>query len=250
MKNQFSYALLLLLFVVNGMQSQGLHEMITIPAGTFLMGDNSPEGEKDEQPIHMVSLSSFSIADKETSVKQWKSFCTETRKKMPMTPEWGWDDNNPIVNITWEEAVSYTEWLSDKTGRNFRLPTEAEWEYAAKGGILARGYKYSGGKSLELVGWGKANSEGRTNAVGTKMPNEIGLYDMSGNTYEWCFDWYSDYSDGNQTNPVVTEPVAKKCHIIRGGSWRDVAQFSRVSNRYFSAVSKGNYIGFRVVRTE
>ncbi len=200
--------LLLLATLFTGLAafSQTAHypEMILVEGGTFTMGDSEMEGEANEQPAHEVTLKSFSMAKTETTVLQWKTYCSATGHKMPETPSWGWIDTHPIVNVSYDDAVAYCDWLSDKTGELYRLPTEAEWEYAARGGKQSKGYKYSGGQSIDMTGWYNGNSNKQTQAVAQKRPNELGLYDMSGNVWEWCkdwYDWYGSYTAGAQTNP-------------------------------------------------
>lgn len=122
--------------------------------------------------------------------------------------------------------------IKSLTGLNFRLPTEAEWEYAARGGNKSKGYKYSGSNDIGSVAWYYDNSSSKTHTVATKAPNELGLYDMSGNVWEWCSDWYGDYSNGLQTNPKG--PSSGSYRVIRGGSWDDIAGDWRVSDRYFN----------------
>lgn len=170
--------------------AQSYPEMIKVEGGTFTMGDSEMEGGETEQPTHEVTLKSFSIAKTETTVLQWKTYCSATGHKMPdETPSWGWIDAHPIVNVNYDDAVAYCDWLSDKTGELYRLPTESEWEYAARGGKQSKGYKYSGGQSIDMTGWYDGNSNNQIQAVAQKRANELGIYDMSGNVLEWCKDW-------------------------------------------------------------
>lgn len=226
--------------------AQTYPEMITVDGGTFTMGDVEGEGEADEQPTHSVTLKTFSIAKTETTVAQYRAYCNATGKAMPQTPSWGWIDDHPIVNVSWSDAIGYTDWLADKTGKNYRLPTEAEWEYAARGGNKSGEYKYSGGRSLDVVGWYEGNSGRQTHAVAQKRPNELGLYDMSGNVWEWCKDWYGSYTAEAQTNPRGASSGAYR--VLRGGSWFGAATYCRVARRAgFSPEDRGNIRGFRVV---
>lgn len=229
--------------------SQSYPEMITVAGGTFTMGDMEIEAKPYEKPTHQVTLRTFKIAKTETTVAQWKSYCIATGIKMPASPIWGWIDSHPIVYVNYEDAVGYCDWLSDKTGNVYRLPTEAEWEYAARGGNKGTGFKYSGGQSLEIVGWYSDNSNNQTQAVAQKKANELGIYDMSGNVWELCKDWFSSYGSEAQTNPKGAPSGSNR--VMRGGSWNRSATFSRVASRYDAVPSDRNrIIGFRVVSPE
>lgn len=225
--------------------AQSYPEMILVEGGTFTMGDSKSEGDANEQPTHSVTLKGFKIAKTETTVAQWRTFCNATSRAMPETPSWGWNDSDPIVNVSWNDAVEYGDWLSDKTGNLYRLPTEAEWEYAARGGKNSKGFKYSGGQSIGAVGW-ESNSSDQTQAVAQKHPNELGLYDMSGNVWEWCRDWYGEYTVTTQTNPKG--PATGWNRVLRGGSWIHAAASCRVARRGVSDPDRRIVSnGFRVV---
>lgn len=229
--------------------AQSYPEMITVEGGNYTMGDTEMEGEKNEQPTHQVTLKTFKIAKTETTVAQWKVFCNATGRSMPETPSWGWIDSHPIVNVNYGDAVAYCDWLAEKMDADYRLPTEAEWEYAARGGKQSKGTKYSGGRSLDNAGWYNANSDSKTHSVATKNPNELGIYDMSGNVWEWCKDWYGDYSATAQTNPKGATSGAYR--VLRGGSWLYSAPFCRVASRGGNAPSIRNLnIGFRVALSQ
>ena len=149
--------------------------------------------------------------------------------------------------VNWEEAHAFVKKLSDMTGKNYVLPTEAQWEYAARGGVKSKGYKYSGSNEIDDVAWYWENSERKYagSPVGTKRPNELGIYDMSGNVWEWCSDWYGSYSEASQTNPAGPENGA--FGVVRGGSWYNPAGDCRVSCRDDSYPGDGNCdLGFRV----
>ncbi|MBC7507732.1 MAG: formylglycine-generating enzyme family protein [Ferruginibacter sp.] len=232
-------------FAVSG-HAQQYPEMIEVKGGSFEMGDELGIGEAREQPIHTVTLKTFSIAKTETTVLQWKTYCNATGRKMPETPSWGWIDNHPLENVSWDDAVAYCDWMSDKTGNIYRLPTEAEWEYAARGGKQSKGFKYSGGQSIDGTGWYKENSGTGTKEVAQKKANELGLYDMSGNVWEWCLDWYGDYVAGAQTNPRGAKSGSSR--VLRGGSWDGTAARCRVARRDFNGRGdRNNNCGFRVV---
>ena len=135
-----------------------------------------------------------------------------------------------MESISWNDCQEFIKKLNKITRKNFRLPTEAEWEYAARGGNKSKGYKYSGSNTIDNVAWYTSNSGSKTHDVKTKQANELGIYDMSGNVYEWCQDWYGNYSSGSQTNP--TGPSSGSGRVYRGGSWYFNAKICRVSNRY------------------
>lgn len=240
----------LLLFTVTSAFAQNYPEMVKVEGGTFTMGDSEMEGDEDEQPTHEVTLKTFSIAKTQTTVAQWRVYCNATGRSMPEAPEWGWLDSHPIVNVSWQDAVAYTDWLAEKMDANYRLPTEAEWEYAARGGKLSKGTKYSGSRSLDYAGWYEDNSGSKTHAVGLKKPNELGLYDMSGNVWEWCKDWKGAYTAEAQTNP--RGPSSGTYRVVRGGSWFRPSARCRVANRdfYYYLTDRLSSYGFRVVLSQ
>ena len=248
MKKQ-AITLLLILAGFTSTYAQSYPEMVTVEGGTFTMGDTEMEGEKDEQPTHQVTLKTFKIAKTETTVAQWRAFCAATGRSMPEAPSWGWIDSHPIVNVNYGDAMAYCDWLAEKMDADYRLPTEAEWEYAARGGKLSKGTKYSGGRSLDNAGWYDANSNKQTQSVAKKNPNELGIYDMSGNVWEWCKDWYGDYSATAQTNPKGATTGSYR--VLRGGSWSYSASFCRVARRIFDDPANRtlNY-GFRVLLSQ
>ena len=219
------------------------------------------------EPVHPVTLSDFEMGRTEVTVAQYMAFVNETKSHYP---EWmevgskynvktGTDDhyktigdaltnpNHPIVGISWDDAVAYCNWLSTLSGgqKRYRLPTEAEWEFAARGGTQSKGFRYAGTNDLTEAGWFSENSGSKTRPVGQKKANELGLYDMSGNVWEWCNDWYDTYPSGAQTNPKG--PESGSYRVFRGGSWSLNAGLCRVSNR--SNYSPGNRLddlGFRL----
>jgi formylglycine-generating enzyme required for sulfatase activity len=229
--------------------SQTYPEMILVEGGTFTMGDTKMEGLPWEQPSHEVTLKTFKIAKTETTVAQWRAYCNATGRSMPETPSWGWIDNHPIVNVNYSDATAYCDWLAEKMDADYRLPTEAEWEYAARGGKLSKDTKYSGGRSIDNVGWYEDNSSSKTQVVATKNPNELGIYDMSGNVWEWCKDWFGDYSATAQTNPKG--PTSGSRRVVRGGSWGYLAWRCRVASRSFNdPADRYHYYGFRVLLSQ
>jgi sulfatase modifying factor 1 len=217
--------------------------MILVAGGTFQMG--STTGNSDEIPVHAVTVSSFYLDVKEVTVAQYRAFCTATARSMPSAPSWGWSEDNPIVLVSWNDATAYSQWAGK------RLPTEAEWEYAARGGNLSHGYTYSGSNTIGDVAWYNSNSGTRTQAVGTKMPNELGLYDMSGNVYEFCSDWYDAgyYSVSPSVNPKG--PSTATYRVMRGGSWVIIELDCRVANRdRYTPASFSSIVGFRCAASE
>lgn len=208
------------------------------------MGSNSGD-DNDERPVHLVTLSDFYIGKYEVTVAQYRAFVEDLGRRMPKEPEWGWNDRHPIVNVSHLDAEAYCSWLSQKFGGNWRLPTEAEWEYAARGGAQSRGYTYAGGNDQDAVGWYGDNAGGQVNAVGKRKANELGIYDMSGNAHELCSDWYGDYSADAQTNPQG--PSSGRYRVRRGGAI-DYTELYTVTGRAFIGPSDYSYNQtFRVV---
>ena len=219
-------------------------QMVFVEGGTFQMGATSEQGsaaESAEKPAHDVTLDGFYIGAYEVTQAQWKAV-------MGSNPSYCVGDDLPVEKVSWYDAVSFCEKLSQMTGKKYRLPTEAEWEYAARGGQQAAGTKYAGSNSIGDVAWCTNNSGGKTHPVGQKQPNALGLYDMSGNVWEWCSDWYDSdyYSSSPSVNPQGPSGGARRVH--RGGSWYSDARYCRVSHRdYFTPDRQGEDVGFRVV---
>ena len=210
-------------FMVNGVS----FEMVRVEGGTFRMGATSEQGsdaDGDEKPVHSVTLSGYYIGKTEVTQVLWEAV-------MGINPSRFKGDYLPVENVSWDDCQEFIRKLNSMTGQNFRLPTEAEWEFACRGGNNSRGYKYSGSNNLGSVAWYDGNSGNKTHPVGTKAPNELGIYDMSGNVWEWCADWYGDYSSGAQTNP--TGPYGGSNRVYRGGSWNYDVGRCRSSNRDF-----------------
>ena len=209
-----------------------------------MMGATSEQGsdaEKDEKPAHSVTLSSYYIGQTEVTQALWKEV-------MGSNPSYFKGDTNPVEYVSWNYCQAFIQKLNKRTGKTFRLPTEAEWEYAARGGKKSRGYKYIGSNDIGTVAWCAGNS-GKTHAVGTKAPNELGLYDMSGNVWEWCSDWNDNYSSNAQTNPTGADSGFYR--VNRGGSWGSNARDCRSSYRSYDSPSDSrNYLGLRLVLSE
>ncbi len=190
-----------------------INNMVYVSGGTFTMGATSEQGSEaydDEKPTHSVTLNSFYLCKYEVTQALWQAV-------MGNNPSYFKGNNLPVEWVSWDDCQTFISRLNSLTGKNFRLPTEAEWEYAARGGNRSRGYKYSGSNVLSDVAWYTDNGGSKTHPVGSKSPNELGLYDMSGNVWEWCSDWKGTYSSFAQTNP--TEPSSGSYRVGRGGSW-------------------------------
>ena len=202
-----------------------INNMVYVSGGTFTMGATSEQGsdaDDDEKPTHSVTLSSYYICKYEVTQALWRAV-------MGSNPSNFKSDNLPVECVSWNDCQTFINRLNSYTGRNFRLPTEAEWEFAARGGNYNRHYKYSGSNYISDVAWYDGNSGNRTHPVGTKQANELGLYDMSGNVWEWCSDWYGSYSSYSQNDP--TGPNSGSNRVGRGGSWYGFDWFCRWSNR-------------------
>lgn len=227
-------------------------KMIRVEGGTFMMGA-TPEMKKpdsSEMPIHQVTLSSYYIAETPVTQALWEEV-------MGNNPSSFKGDNNPVESVSWKDCHAFIKKLNQKTGKKFRMLTEAEWEYAARGGNNSMHYTYSGSNSLDEVAWYEANSykkgssssDDGTHPVKTKKPNELGIYDMSGNVWEWCQDWYGSYSSTDQIDP--TGPANGSFRVYRGGSWSYGAKSCRLSSRgYFSSDGSYNFLGFRLALSE
>lgn len=222
-----------------------INNMVYVSSGTFTMGGTSEQGSDaydDEKPTHNVTLSSYYICKYEVTQALWRAV-------MGSNPSNFKGDNLPVECVSWNDCQTFINRLNSYTGRNFRLPTEAEWEFAARGGNYSRHYKYSGSNYIGDVAWYDDNSGDRTHPVGTKQANELGLYDMSGNVWEWCSDWYGSYSSYSQSDP--TGPNSGSNRVGRGGSWSGYARDCRSSYRdgYAPGGSSIN-LGLRLVLSQ
>ena len=217
-------------------------DMVTVKGGYFNMG--SYDGKPYEKPVHSVMLSDFYIGRTEVTQIQWRGIMESDPPKLYFK---GCDDC-PVESVSWDDVQKFIQKLNQKTGKTYRLPTEAEWEYAAKGGNKSYGYTYSGSNSVGEVAWYEVNSGSKTHPVGQKQSNELGLFDMSGNVWEWCSDNYG--SDYYRNSPVSNPqgPSSGADRMIRGGSWHDFADHFRSAYRsYDYHLHHSNYIGFRLV---
>lgn len=215
-------------FSVNGVN----FTMIWVKGGTFLMGATPEQGifvESDEKPVHQVTIDGFYMAETEVTQELWETVMGYNNSICP-------NAQNPIENVTWNDCQVFIDSLNQLTGLRFRLPTEAEWEYAARGGNKSKGYKYSGSNNVDEVAWydDKYESQnpmkyGESHPVKTKMPNELGLYDMNGNVKEFCQDCYTEYGKGNMKKPNVNFSYCDR--VIRGGSFVSDSLGCRISVR-------------------
>ena len=229
-------------------------KMIYVEGGTFQMGATPEQGsdaDSDEKPVHSVTLEGYYIAECEVTQEQWQKIMGTTiyqqRDKANRDKTYGAGPNYPMYYVSWHEAQKFCGILSEITGKTYMLPTEAQWEYAARGGNKSKGYKYSGSPYVEAVAWYYSNSGSTNHPVkGKKKANELGLYDMSGSVYEWCYDWYGAYSSSSQSNP--TGASSGQYRVLRGGSWGSDASRCRVSNRGDNTPTlRYDNNGFRVV---
>lgn len=227
-------------------------KMVKVQGGTFQMGATSEQGSdvwKDEKPVHSVTLSDYYIGQTQVTQELWQVVMGNNPS------EFRGDNQRPVENVSWNDCQEFIEGLNRLTGKNFRLPTEAEWEFAARGGNKRNDYKYSGSNKANDVAWYENNSGTnsvmrsfltmdrgrRTHPVAQKQANESGLYDMSGNVWEWCQDWYGKYSSNSQTNPTGSSMGSSR--VLRGGSWSDYASYVRVSFRNYDTPDHRNLNG-------
>ena len=231
--------------------------MVLVRGGTFQMGKRKES--------HQVTLSEFLISKHQLVFEEYDSFCRATGQELPSDEGWG-RGKRPVIYVSWLEAINYCNWRSQQEGlrevyqinqkqvdsiwqaNGYRLPTEAEWEYAARGGQLSEGFEYAGSNKVDEVAWHRDNSRGKTQPVGQKQANELGLYDMSGNVWEWCWDWHGDHQTKATDDPKGPDTGFRR--IYRGGSWFSVAHDARIAYRYFYGDPnyRSDAIGFRLAR--
>jgi formylglycine-generating enzyme required for sulfatase activity len=255
-------------------------DLVFVEGGTFAMGDSTAEAQSNEKPVHQMEIGSFYISKYEITQKQWQDV-------MEVNPAYFKGEYLPVERISWYDAIEFCNTLSQKEGLTpvytlnddkvdtnnlcaadnlkltiianfsadgYRLPTEAEWEFAARGGIQSSGYKYCAANDIEQAAWYDSNSEGKTHSVGRKLANELGIYDMSGSVWEWCWDWYgsdyySNYYHHNQSK-YPAGPISGEQRVLRGGSWITDAEHCRISYRYSDKPNNNIYAeyGLRPVR--
>ncbi|MDR1458914.1 MAG: formylglycine-generating enzyme family protein [Bacteroidales bacterium] len=243
-------------------------EMVFVQGNTFGMGCSSEQGEdcyNDESPLHSVTLNDFYIGKYEITQAQWEALMgTNIRQQRDKAdtnrPLAGEGDNYPMYYVSWEEVQEFILRLNVATGKHYRLPTEAEWEYAARGGKSSKGYKYSGSNNLYEIAWYEENAGGQNHPIGTKKANELGIYDMSGNVWEWCNDWYTIYLDSTQNDSIGavasnyldstqndSTGVVAFNRVFRGGGFGNKDRYCRVTARSGNLPSyRGGILGFRL----
>ncbi|TGO02803.1 3-oxoalanine-generating protein [Candidatus Thiomargarita nelsonii] len=235
--------------------SQG-PEMVWIAAGSFRMGDIQGGGYDNEKPVHRVSIKRFAMGRYEVTFAEYDKFAEATGREKPDDENWG-RGNRPVINVSWHDAVAYTEWLSEQTGQTYRLPTEAQWEYAARGGTDTK-YWWGNTASHEYANYGAdqccsglAKGKDRwkyTAPVGSFAPNPFGIYDTVGNVWEWCADSWDDSYKGAPTDGQVWRGGDENRRVLRGGSWGYEPRYARTASRYrVDSVGRFDLIGFRVV---
>ena len=246
----FFHGVIYLLLLPLNLRSQALPESkkpeipeivwVEIEGGTFTMGNGSS--------ARQVTLSTFMMSATEVTFEQYDAFCEATGKSKPADMGWG-RGKRPVINVSWDDINSFCSWLSKRTGAEIRLPNEAEWEYAARGGHRSGGYTYSGSNKSDEVAWNEGNSGGKTQPVGAKKPNELGLYDMCGNVWEWCLDWNAE--NPNKSQPDSIAPARGVERAGRGNSYDNPASTGDLWHSVRAEVDFGHSnAGFRIVKTK
>ncbi len=254
-------------YTVNGVS----FTMVPVEGGTFTMGntedDDTIEGTASERPAHLVTLSSYAIGETEVTQALWEAVMGsnpsyfngwheeyDLKSRTYVDVNYGTNLQRPVESVSWDDCQAFITKLNQLTGEHFRLPTEAEWEYAARGGNKSQGYKYAGSNNLDDVAWynnnafevGASDPNYGTHTVAMKLPNELGLYDMTGNVNEWCQDRYGRYSNDAQTNP--TGPTSGNMYVFRGGGWYNEVETIRVTYRHRLFNDNHDfYLGLRLV---
>ena len=218
---------------VNGAE----YPMVYVSGGSFMMGSDDSDADSDECPVHRVTLSSYRIGKYEVTQELWEAVMGNNPSRFK--------GSRKPVQVSWNDCQEFIRKLNSLTGQTFMLPTEAQWEFAARGGNSSNGYKYSGSNYIDSVAWHGGNSGISTHNVGTKSPNELGIYDMSGNVFEWCSDWYGSYGSGSLVDPEG--PSSGYSRVLRGGCWLLSAEYCRVSRRFTNTVINGSdLLGLRL----
>lgn len=246
-------------------------KMVMVEGGTFKMSpkENAVDPKTKKKIVYDITVASFEMAKFEVTVADWKAYTSANKMNMPARPSWGWNDEYPMTNITWTDAIKYCNWLSkvnnlkpaytkkgekyvcDFSADGYRLPSEAEWEYAAKGGNKSQNFTYSGGNDLEMIAWYAQNSRKSPQEIGTKLANELGIHDMSGNVWEWCWNYYSPIHHLVEKRDNPTGPDRGEKRTVRGGSWdSSKLDYLKPSNQLsWNPTSTNEFFGLRIVRT-
>ena len=249
---------ILICLVCTGAFAQGKDKSFTVTGvtftmkyvqgGTYSMGFTAEQvhGVANEKPAHKVTVSDFYIGEVEVTQALWLAVMDSAPSyKGGWTDEFGLGDDYPAYRVSWTDALKFIKELNELTGMTFRLPTEAEWEFAARGGNKSSGYRYSGSNNIDEVSWYDGNSADMAHPVKLKKPNELGIYDMSGNVWEWCQDWYETYTSEYQRDPKG--PSKGTYHVDRGGAWNRNNKYSRVTARcYDDPGLRNKNLGFRL----
>lgn len=227
-------------FLLQGcLQDEYETDMVFVEGGAFLMGSDGEDADPDESPVHEVQVADFYMGRYEVTQAQWKAVMQNKNLS------WFQGDELPVECVSWYDVELFLERLNAKTGHAYRLPTEAEWEYAARGGRYGTGCRYSGADKLDSVAWFAVTSDSTTHPVGSLPPNELGLYDMSGNVHEWCADSYDSLSYRYPEAPCSRNADDRR--VFRGGSWHSDSQHCRIANRNHVSAEMRNYtLGFRL----
>ncbi|MDR1745735.1 MAG: formylglycine-generating enzyme family protein [Tannerella sp.] len=236
------FVLLLSAFYINAVCQK--IDMVKVSGGTFMMG--CMEGDTSchpyEKPVHEVVVSDFYIGRYEVTQAQWEAV-------MGSNPSYFKGKDLPVERVSWNDVQEFIRRLNEATGMNYRLPTEAEWEYAAREGKRGSKTLFSGSSNATDAGWIFENSDGKTHPVGAKKPNKLGICDMTGNVWEWCSDWTGNYTDSIQSNPQGSREGTSR--VLRGGGWNCTATYSRITYRsYHWPASAYNYLGFRLAKSK
>jgi len=214
-----------------------IQNMVYVEGGSFMMGNKNDDALKSEKPVHQVIVSDFLIGKYQVTQKEWQAV-------MHNNPSINKGDDYPVDNVSWLDVQEFLRRLNRFTGEKYRLPTEAEWEFAARGGNGSKGYQYAGSNDIKEVAWYAGNSDHKTHQVGLKMANELGLYDMSGNLWEWCNDWYGSYREDTVINPQG--PSTGSLRILRGGSNGHAGPCRPVYRYGYGISKKSRTTGFRI----
>lgn len=216
-------------------------QFININGGTYLMGNAA---QMREQPVHSVTVKDFQLAKTQVTQAQWTAVMGSNPSHFQLSPE------HPVDSVSWDMAQEFLQKLNELTGERFRLPKENEWEFAARGGNLSKGFTYSGSNDLAEVAWFNGNSQFKTHPVGQKIPNELGLFDLCGNVWEWCADRVPKEYETPDRLPSWEEDAESNDRVLRGGSYINYAVFCRSSYRWIDRPDNvENYIGLRLVRS-